>query len=82
MKVTVLNWGPIKNIENFNINKFTILIGEQASGKSTMLKICILPQIVVSAVFDEIIESFTLLGKLMPTMKISGILIPAVEQNE
>lgn len=70
MKVTVLNWGPIKNIENFSINKFTIFIGEQASGKSTMLKICILPQIVVSAVFDEIIESFTLLGKLMPTDEI------------
>lgn len=37
--ITIKNFGPLKSIENFNIRPFTILIGESASGKSTLMKI-------------------------------------------
>lgn len=37
--ITIKNFGPLKNIENLQIKPFTVLIGESASGKSTLMKI-------------------------------------------
>ena len=37
--ITIKNFGPLKNIDNFEIKPFTFLIGESASGKSTLMKI-------------------------------------------
>lgn len=37
--ITIQNFGPIVNIVNLEIKPFTILIGESASGKSTILKV-------------------------------------------
>lgn len=37
--ITLKEFGPLKNIENLEIKQFTVLIGESASGKSTLLKI-------------------------------------------
>lgn len=37
--ITIKNFGPLKNIENLQIKPFTILIGESASGKSTLMKV-------------------------------------------
>lgn len=37
--ITIKEFGPLKNIENLEIKQFTVLIGESASGKSTLLKI-------------------------------------------
>ena len=37
--ITIKNFGPLKNIEDLEIKQFTILIGESASGKSTLMKV-------------------------------------------
>ncbi|MCF0218566.1 MAG: ATP-binding protein [Muribaculaceae bacterium] len=37
--ITIKNFGPLQNIEDFEIKPFTFLIGESASGKSTMMKV-------------------------------------------
>ena len=37
--ITIKNFGPLKNIENLEIKSFTFLIGESASGKSTLMKV-------------------------------------------
>lgn len=37
--ITIKGLGPLKNIENLEIKPFTVLIGESASGKSTLMKI-------------------------------------------
>lgn len=37
--ITIKNFGPLQNIENLEIKQFTILIGESASGKSTLMKV-------------------------------------------
>lgn len=37
--ITIKNLGPLKNIENLEIKPFTFLIGESASGKSTLMKV-------------------------------------------
>lgn len=37
--ITIKKFGPLKNIENLEIKPFTFLIGESASGKSTLMKI-------------------------------------------
>ncbi|MGM9819461.1 MAG: AAA family ATPase [Candidatus Onthomorpha sp.] len=37
--ITIRNFGPLKDIEALEIKPFTILIGESASGKSTLMKI-------------------------------------------
>lgn len=37
--ITIKNFGPLKNIENLQIKQFTLLIGESASGKSTLMKV-------------------------------------------
>jgi predicted ATPase len=37
--ITIKNFGPLINIENLDIKPFTILIGESASGKSTLMKV-------------------------------------------
>ena len=37
--ITIKNFGPLSNIENLEIKPFTFLIGESASGKSTLMKI-------------------------------------------
>lgn len=37
--ITIKNFGPLKNIENLEIKQFTLLIGESASGKSTLMKV-------------------------------------------
>ena len=37
--ITIKEFGPLKNIENIEIKQFTVLIGESASGKSTLMKI-------------------------------------------
>lgn len=41
--ITLRNIGPLRNVDHFCIQPFTILIGESASGKSTLLKlICLM----------------------------------------
>ena len=37
-KISIKNLGPLKNIENFEVKKINILIGESASGKSVLAK--------------------------------------------
>lgn len=37
--ITIKNFGPLRDIDNIRILPFTILIGESASGKSTLLKV-------------------------------------------
>ena len=37
--ITIKDFGPLKNIENLEIKPFTFLIGESASGKSTLMKV-------------------------------------------
>lgn len=37
--ITIKEFGPLKNIENLEIKPFTVLIGESASGKSTLMKV-------------------------------------------
>lgn len=37
--ITIKNFGPLRNIENLEIKQFTFLIGESASGKSTLMKV-------------------------------------------
>lgn len=37
--ITIKEFGPLKNIENLEIRHFTVLIGESASGKSTLMKV-------------------------------------------
>lgn len=37
--ITIKEFGPFKNIENLEIKQFTVLIGESASGKSTLMKV-------------------------------------------
>ena len=37
--ITIKDFGPLKNIENLEIKPFTVLIGESASGKSTLMKV-------------------------------------------
>lgn len=37
--ITIRNFGPLTDIEDLEIRQFTILIGESASGKSTLMKI-------------------------------------------
>lgn len=37
--ITVKKFGPLKNIEDLEIKQFTFLIGESASGKSTLMKV-------------------------------------------
>lgn len=37
--ITIKDFGPLKNIENLEIKQFTVLIGESASGKSTLMKV-------------------------------------------
>lgn len=37
--ITIRNFGPLRNIENLSIKPFTLLIGESAIGKSTLMKI-------------------------------------------
>ncbi len=37
--ITIKDFGPLKNIENLEIKPFTFLIGESASGKSTLMKL-------------------------------------------
>lgn len=37
--ITIKEFGPLKNIENLEIKPCTVLIGESASGKSTLMKV-------------------------------------------
>lgn len=37
--ITIKDFGPLKNIENLPLKSFTVLIGESASGKSTLMKV-------------------------------------------
>ena len=37
--ITIKGFGPLRNIENLEIKPFTVLIGESASGKSTLMKV-------------------------------------------
>ena len=37
--ITIKNFGPLTKIENLEIKQFTLLIGESASGKSTLMKV-------------------------------------------
>lgn len=37
--ITIKGFGPLKNIERLEIKPFTFLIGESASGKSTLMKV-------------------------------------------
>ncbi len=40
--ITIKNFGPLKDIDNIRIFPFTILIGESASGKSTLMKVLVM----------------------------------------
>lgn len=37
--ITIKDFGPLKDIENLQLKSYTILIGESASGKSTLMKV-------------------------------------------
>lgn len=37
--ITIKDFGPLKRIENLPLKPFTVLIGESASGKSTLMKV-------------------------------------------
>lgn len=37
--ITIKDFGPLKRIENLQLKPYTILIGESASGKSTLMKV-------------------------------------------
>ncbi len=37
--ITIKNVGPLRHVENLEIKQFTFLIGESASGKSTLMKL-------------------------------------------
>lgn len=37
--ITIKSFGPLINIESLEIKQFTLLIGESASGKSTLMKV-------------------------------------------
>ena len=37
--ITITKFGPLTNIDNLEIKPFTFLIGESASGKSTLMKV-------------------------------------------
>ena len=37
--ITIKNFGPLKDIEDMEIKQITLLIGESASGKSTLMKV-------------------------------------------
>ena len=37
--ITIKDFGPLTNIEDLELKQFTILIGESASGKSTLMKV-------------------------------------------
>lgn len=37
--ITIKNFGPLNNIEALELKQFTLLIGESASGKSTLMKV-------------------------------------------
>lgn len=37
--LSIQNFGPLRNIDNLSIKPYTILIGESASGKSTLMKV-------------------------------------------
>jgi len=37
--ITIKNFGPLRNIEDLELKQFTFLIGESASGKSTLMKV-------------------------------------------
>lgn len=37
--ITIKDFGPLKKIENLQLKPYTILIGESASGKSTLMKV-------------------------------------------
>lgn len=37
--IDIHDFGPLRNVENFQIKPFTVLIGESASGKSTLMKV-------------------------------------------
>lgn len=51
-RLVIENFGPIKSID-LNLGKMTILIGEQATGKSTVAKV-----LAVCRYFSYIIERF------------------------
>jgi predicted ATPase len=38
-KITIVNFGPIKTVQNLPIHNIILLIGQQASGKSTISKL-------------------------------------------
>ena len=40
--ITIHNIGPLKKIDRLEIAPFTVLIGESAIGKSTLMKVLIL----------------------------------------
>lgn len=40
--ITIRNFGPLNDIENLEIKPFTFLIGESASGKSTLMKLVVM----------------------------------------
>lgn len=40
--ITIKEFGPLRDIENLEIKPFTVLIGESASGKSTLMKVVVM----------------------------------------
>lgn len=40
--IIIRNFGPIKEVEIYNIRPLTVFIGESGSGKSTIMKVIVL----------------------------------------
>lgn len=40
--ITIRNIGPLKNVDRMEVRPLTVLIGESAIGKSTLMKVLIL----------------------------------------
>lgn len=71
-RIHIKNFGPIKEIE-FNINEnYSVVIGEQATGKSTLAK-CIYYFKDVISEFDDILLRQTLKIKEMDSKQILGL---------
>ena len=62
-KLVIKNFGPIKSVE-IELSRFTVLIGEQATGKSTVAKL-----LAVCRYFSYIIDDHMLVGS--PAIEIS-----------
>lgn len=77
--ITIKDFGPLKNIENLEIKPFTFLIGESASGKSTLMKLVSMMRYAfkMANISSYLFESNIINGldriDLLPTLKKMGL---------